>query len=147
MLDPMTVLYAEDLDEDILIMERAFQMSHTPLKLQTVRDGRQAIQYLSGVPPFTSRAQHPLPFLLLLDLKMPAIGGLEVLEWIRQHPVLVDMTIYVLSSSMRREDKEAAECLGAKGFWVKKTNFTELLDLIRKFDSPEFRNGQLNIAG
>jgi hypothetical protein len=77
------ILYAEDLEDDVFMMKAASRSCGQPHTLHVVRDGQQAIQYLSGVPPYESRSRYPLPALVLLDTYMPVIGGLEVLEWLQ----------------------------------------------------------------
>jgi DNA-binding response OmpR family regulator len=63
---------------------------------------------------------------------MPQVGGFEVLEWMRSQDRFQDVAIYILSSAPRHEDQKIAIRLGANGFWIKKTNFSELLELVRR---------------
>jgi len=74
------ILLAEDDPNDVLLIQRAFQRNHVANPVQVVRDGEEALAYLSGQAPFTDRERHPLPVLMLMDLKMPRKSGLEVLE-------------------------------------------------------------------
>ncbi len=80
------ILLAEDDPNDVLLVQRAFQRTPVANPLQVVRDGEEALAYLSGQAPYADRERHPLPVLMLMDLKMPRKSGLEVLEWVRQQP-------------------------------------------------------------
>ena len=80
------VLYAEDDENDVFFMERAFSKLQLRDALRVVPNGRAALEYLSGAGVFADRTKHPLPELLLLDVKMPEMSGLEVLKWARARP-------------------------------------------------------------
>ncbi len=100
----MLILYAEDEENDVFFLERAFKIAGLPHSLCVVADGEEAIQYLAGVGPFANRTCHPLPALLLLDINMPKRTGLEVLEWLRQQSHFKSMPVLMFPSSSRRED-------------------------------------------
>ena len=80
------ILYAEDDSNDAIFMQFAFDEAKVRALLRIVHDGQEAIDYLAGTGEFADRGRHPLPTLMLLDLKMPRKGGLEVLQWMRQQP-------------------------------------------------------------
>ena len=126
-----TILYAEDLAEDIFFMEQAFQQCAVPYRLQVVRDGSQAIDYLNGEYPYNSRNQYPLPSLILLDIKMPKVGGLEVLQWLRNQSKFRTIPVYMLSSSALDLGRKNAKRLGANGYWIK-TQYEGLVDRVRQ---------------
>src|ERR1043165_7389245 len=77
-----TVLLVEDDPDDVLLTQIAFEKARLVNPLKVVRDGEEAIAYLSGEPPYDDRERFPLPILLLLDLKMPKVNGFQVLEWL-----------------------------------------------------------------
>src|SRR5579883_519275 len=93
------VLLAEDNSTDALMVRRAFTKAGLQGTLEVVEDGDQAVAYLSGQGEFASRVRHPLPELLLLDLKLPRRSGLEVLAWLRQQPGLKRLPTVLLTSS------------------------------------------------
>src|SRR3954471_14240989 len=80
--EPKVFLLVEDSAEDAFLFDTEFRKSHGP-HLCMVRDGEEAIHYLQGKAPFDNRAEFPLPQVILLDLKMPKRGGIEVLTWLR----------------------------------------------------------------
>jgi CheY-like chemotaxis protein len=91
----------------------------------------EAVEYLRGDGPFADREKHPLPDLLLLDLKMPRKNGFEVLEWVRQQPGLKRLPVVVLTSSMQDLDINRAYELGANTYLVKPANYEALVDLVK----------------
>src|SRR5688572_11466340 len=108
-----TILLVEDEANDALLLERAFKRAELSPNLKVVTDGDQAVQYLGGEGKYNDRTQFPIPSLLLLDLKLPRRSGLEVLEWIRQHPDLKTLPVIVLTSSRDTDDIDKAYDLGA----------------------------------
>src|SRR5262245_26928604 len=98
------ILLAEDREDDILLLPRAFARGEIQNPLFVVRDGEEAISYLSGIGKYANRAEHPLPDLLLLDLKMPRADGFEVLRWIRQQAGLSSLRVVVLTASDQIRD-------------------------------------------
>jgi CheY-like chemotaxis protein len=128
---PSVILLAEDLESDVLLVRRALKQARIVNPLQVVNDGEQAIAYLKGEGKYANRGEYPLPSLLLLDLKMPRVNGLEVLSWTRSQPGLKDLRIVVLSGSKELEDVNRAYHLGANTFLVKPTEFDELVALMQ----------------
>ncbi len=126
-----TILLAEDNDNDICIMRRAFDRAGITNPLQVVTDGEQAIAYLEGQVPYLDRTRYPLPVVLLLDLKMPKLNGLEVLEWARQRPELEHLTVHVLSASSRAVDVGRASQLGANAYIIKPSRFEDLVAMLK----------------
>jgi CheY-like chemotaxis protein len=113
------VLLAEDDENDIELLKRAFKQTHVENPLQIVRDGEEAIEYLKGEGKFSERQKYPLPTLVLLDLKMPRKDGFEVLRWIREQPSLKALRVLVLTTSSDIRDVTKAYKLGANSFLVK----------------------------
>jgi CheY-like chemotaxis protein len=128
---PDTILLAEDSPEDVLFMRRALERIGSEISLEVVEDGQQAIDYLTGVGAFSDRVSHPLPDLVLLDLKLPLISGHEVLQWIRSEPNLKSTIVVVLTSSDHPSDIKLAYALGANSFLSKPSNPAHLTELLR----------------
>jgi CheY-like chemotaxis protein len=118
-MNKFAVLYAEDEETDVMILQHAFTKAGISNRLQTVRDGKEAMDYLAGKAPFNDRAQHPLPGLVLLDLKLPYLSGLEVLVWLRQQKHLRRVPVLIFSSSSRPDDIAKCYDAGANGYLVK----------------------------
>jgi CheY-like chemotaxis protein len=120
----------EDDDNDVLLMRRAWAKSEVQNPLRVVTDGREALAYLSGEEAYANRLDHPMPCLVLLDLKMPKMTGLDVLRWIRSRPVLQGLRVIVLSSSKQPPDINAAHALRIDAYLVKAGRFDEWLAMV-----------------
>ena len=126
------VLLVEDDAGDVLFMRRAWRQAGHEAPLVDVGDGEQAVAYLSGQAPYGDRARHPYPTLVLLDLKIPLLPGLDVLQWIRGNPGAKDLRVVVLTSSEEPGDVARARQLGITDYIVKPTGYAELLGIVRK---------------
>jgi CheY-like chemotaxis protein len=113
------ILLAEDDENDVFFMKRALQKASVDFPLHVVKDGQEALDYLSGAGKFSDRHQHPLPALILLDLKMPFLNGFDVLAWINTQPSLKSIPVVVLTSSSEERDRQKAAQFGAKSYFVK----------------------------
>jgi CheY-like chemotaxis protein len=129
--DTAVILLAEDEEDDILLVRRAFKKAHILNPLYVVRDGEQVIAYFKGEGIYANRPEFPLPTLLLLDLKMPRKNGFEVLEWIRSQPSLRRLRVIVLTSSEAMRDLNRAYELGANSFLVKPADFQDFVAVIQ----------------
>jgi CheY-like chemotaxis protein len=118
-MKPDLILIAEDNDDHVLLLRRALKKGAVVNPIFVVGDGEEAISYLAGKGKYADRYEYPLPGLLLLDLKMPGKDGFEVLQWIRQEPVLRRLRIVVLTTSDDPGDVNRAYDLGANSFIVK----------------------------
>jgi CheY-like chemotaxis protein len=125
------MLLVEDSQNDILLIERAVKQASLAATLTVVRDGDAAVEYLSGAGPYADRRRHPLPILMLLDLKLPRRSGLEVLEWRRQQPGLRRLPVAILTSSNQMSDVNRAYDLGANSYLVKPVAPAAMVDLVK----------------
>jgi CheY-like chemotaxis protein len=98
--------------------------------LKVVSDGREAIAYLSGEGQYANRVEHPLPCLVVLDLKMPRMTGLDVLRWIRSQPEHLALRVIVFSSSKEPKDINAAHRLRVDAYLVKPGQFNEWIAMV-----------------
>lgn len=135
MLDDKIILLVEDEPNDVLLIQRAFQKAGLHNTLKVVRNGDQAIEYLSGEEEYADRKRFPLPFLILLDLKMPGTDGFEVLGWARNVPSLKRLLFVVLTSSNLQSDVDKAYELGANSYLVKPVEFDDMVNLIQRFEA------------
>ena len=127
----LRILVAEDEETDVFFLRHALSRAGLPHELVVAQDGQEAIDYLSGQAPYTDRARHPLPALLLLDLKMPRMTGFDVLAWLRRRPEFKQLPAVVLTSSPDEADRRRAEQLGAAQYLVKPQNVQDLLKLVQ----------------
>jgi two-component system response regulator len=109
----LKVLVADDDPNDFLLLEVALGRAGLNCDLRLVRDGQEAIDYLAALPPYADRQCCPWPHLLILDLKMPRVGGLEVLRWIRQQENLPPVYTAVITGSTSPSDVTHCYALGA----------------------------------
>lgn len=123
------MLYAEDEDSDVLLLQMGFQLAGVRCRIMNVNDGQKAIQYLDGLPPFDNRSQYPLPQLVLLDLNLPRENGFEVLAWIRRHQGVASLPVVVYTSSILAEDCEKATSLGADDYILKRCEMNEIAEV------------------
>jgi two-component system, response regulator len=120
MEEPLRILLIEDQPDQALLLQQALKEDSSFSLLQVLKSGEEAIAYLSGAGGFADRAAYPFPFLMLLDLKMPGIGGFGVLRWLQTHPeVNQKLHTVVLTSAESSHEIELAGQLGAKDYWVK----------------------------
>jgi CheY-like chemotaxis protein len=98
-------------------MEQAWEKAGLPNALYIVRDGQEALDFLSGEGLFVDRAVHPMPGLVLLDLKLRRFHGLQVLQWIREQPTTRALRVIILSSS--NQERDTAKALGITDYWLK----------------------------
>jgi CheY-like chemotaxis protein len=125
-----TILLVEDEESDVFFMRQALQEAGALNPLQVASDGQQAIDYFKGTGNFANREEFPLPCLVLLDLKLPRVMGLDVLKWIRQQPGIA-VIVVILSSSREEADISTAYCLGANGYLVKPHDLKQLTDMAK----------------
>jgi CheY-like chemotaxis protein len=131
---PFTILHVEDDPNDVLLVNRAIQKTNSAIVVRSVEDGDQALAYLSGKDRFGERDEHPLPNLVLLDLKLPRKSGLEVLGWIRQQAPLKRMIVVIFTSSKHDQDINLAYELGANSYLVKPVGFEALQETVKQID-------------
>jgi len=129
-----TILLAEDNPDDIVLIQAAFKQAGSPYRLEVVRNGAEAIQYLAGEGPYSDRTRYPQPFLLLLDLKMPVKTGFEVLEWIRKQPALDRLLVVILSGSNISADLWKADQLGTNSYLVKAGPYKQLVFFLQSLN-------------
>ena len=127
-----TILVADDDQNDVFFLRRAFQKSGVNHAVIAVSDGQQAIDYLQGEADYGDRARYPVPVLLLLDLKMPKVDGLEVLRQLKGDETLKRIPVVMLTSSREETDLVKSYRLGANAYVVKPVGFEQFADAIRQ---------------
>lgn len=130
------IALVEDNEDDVFFMQRALRAADIPNPLVVLRDGGMAKEYLSGAGIYADRDRHPLPCLVLLDLKLPDIHGTELLKWIRAHPAVATVVVIVLTTSGEQRDIARAYALGANSYLIKPPgaeNLQEQMKALRFF--------------
>jgi CheY-like chemotaxis protein len=113
---PSPILIADDDDDDIFFAVRALKKAGITTPILTCNSGNELVDTLSGL---LADAKGVLPRVVFLDVKMPLMGGLEALKWIRSQKRLNEVPVVMLSGSKEPRDTELARCLGADGYLVK----------------------------
>jgi DNA-binding response OmpR family regulator len=125
-----TILLVEDEENDVFFLQQAMQKAGVLNPLRVASNGQEAIDYFQGTGKFANRAEFPLPYLVLLDLKLPHVMGLDVLKWIRQQPEVAPIVV-ILSSSREEADIATAYRWGANGYLVKPPDVSQLTKMAK----------------
>ncbi|MBD2199698.1 MULTISPECIES: response regulator [Calothrix] len=120
------LLLVEDEPGNILLIKRAMSKLKLNIQIQAVEDGEQAVNYLK---------KSPLPQLILTDIKMPRMNGIELLAWIKQQPEFSQLPVIMFSSSGEIEDINQATALGASSYIVRPGSFAELVEVMQQITS------------
>jgi two-component system, response regulator len=130
-MDDKFVLLVEDNPDDVALTQVAFRKCRITNKMAVVSDGEEATDFLFNRGKYAHRDQGRNPALVLLDLKIPCISGLEVLQQIRTNEKTSAVPVVVLTSSVEESDREKSLQLGASSFYVKPVDFDEFLRLVQ----------------
>lgn len=125
-----TILEVDDDPNDVFLLQHALRKAGVANPIQVASDGQQAINYLQGAGKFADRAKFPFPCLVLMDLKLPLVMGLEVLRWIRQQPWM-PLPVIMLTASGSEADIAEAYHLGANAFLTKPSEACKLEEMVR----------------
>ena len=126
------VLMVEDDDGDILMTKEAFEYYKVQNRLHVVTDGEQALQFLRRQGPY---ADAPRPGLILLDVNLPRVSGLEVLAELKNDPDLLVIPVVMLTTSRAEEDIVRSYSLHANAFVTKPVDFEHFMEAIRQIDN------------
>jgi CheY-like chemotaxis protein len=124
MTAPVRILVAEDNEDHLFFITRALRgMENVTFEVEAVQDGAEALDFVYQRGRFKDRKR---PHMILLDLKMPRVQGLEVLEVLKADPVLKSIPIAVLTSSDRKQDVDASYQAGGNSYVIKQPTFQGL---------------------
>jgi len=124
------ILLVDDDANDVELTLAAFHEVRLANRIEVARSGREALDLLFGSPPRPDGGRHPLPDLILLDLKMPGIDGLQILRQVKDTPVLCRIPVIILTSSREEGDLAMSYDSGANSYLVKPVSFEGMLEIV-----------------
>ena len=125
------VLLVEDNDDDAMLAIRGFKKQKLANKLHRVEDGEEALDFIFGKGKYDGRPVNNIPKVILLDLKMPKVDGLEVLKAIRSDDRTKNIPVVVMTSSKEEKDITESYNLGVNSYIVKPVNFQKFAESIK----------------
>lgn len=131
-LNDVEILIVEDNPNDAEMALRALRKNNIANHVLVVTDGEEALDFIFGKGNFTSRQVSARPKLILLDLKLPKIDGLEVLKEIKNNPVTKIIPVVMLTSSKEETDIVKSYELGVNSYIVKPVNFDKFVEAVRE---------------
>lgn len=129
-IEPTHILLVEDDPNDVELIQLALNNYNFVNQMHIVEDGEQALHYLIGREGEPATA--PLPRMVLLDLKLPKVEGIQVLEALRRHPRTHDLVVVVMTSSAENQDLQACYELGVNSYIVKPLDFQQFVNVARQ---------------
>jgi two-component system response regulator len=126
-----TILLVEDNPDDVKLTLRAFKRNNMLNPIVVARDGVEALDFLFARDAYAERAGKPPPTLVILDLKLPKLDGLEVLRAIRGDDRTKFIPVVILTSSKEQQDLMQGYALGANSYVRKPVDFTEFMEAVR----------------
>jgi hypothetical protein len=132
MTEPVPILLVEDNPADVELTLRAFKQRKLSNPIAVVRDGEEALDYVHRRGRFAGDA--PIPGVILLDLRLPKVDGLEVLREVKAHPVYRNIPVVVLTTSAEDRDIKKSYELGAASYIVKPVEFEKFLEVVKRID-------------
>jgi|ERR1041385_2814845 CheY-like chemotaxis protein len=147
-MDNDTLLLVEDDLSDARLIIRAIQKAQIPIRVVHVKNGDEAVAYLSHQPPYESVLSYPLPCFILMDLKLPRRSGLEVLQWMREQQSGVErVPVIMLTSSHHAVDIRRAYDLGVNSYLVKPESSDQLFRMMSSLKEYWFTFNRGPICG
>ena len=126
------ILLVEDNPDDEALTLRALRKNNIGNDVMVARDGAEALDYLFGTGPYAGRDASDIPPVVLLDLKLPKVDGLEVLRRLRADERTKLLPVVILTSSNEEEDRLKSYDLGANSYVRKPVNFSEFIEAVRQ---------------
>ncbi len=126
------ILLVEDNEMDVELTMDAFRENRLVNHIEVAHDGEEALAYLLGKGDFADRLRHPLPDIILLDLKMPKVDGFEVLKIVKSTPTIKRIPTIILTSSKDEGDRIMGYDSGANSYLVKPVSFEGFLDIVKQ---------------
>ena len=128
------ILLVEDNPNDVELTLHALQRNHVTNPVEVVRDGEEALEFIFCTGAYADRDIENSPRLILLDLKLPKVDGLEVLQRVKEDPRTHDIPVVVLTSSREEPDVTRAYELGVNSYIVKPVDWEQFAEAVRRLD-------------
>jgi two-component system, response regulator len=126
------ILLVEDNPKDVELTLRAFERANLTNRIHVARDGAEALEFLFCEGPHAGRRMDDAPKVVLLDLKLPKVDGLEVLQRLKGDPRTKSIPVVVLTSSREQRDVVESYDLGVNSYIVKPVNFEQFLESVQR---------------
>jgi two-component system response regulator len=131
-MNDIEILFAEDSNDDAMLTMRALKKSGFANKVHHVKDGAEALDFMYCTGAYANRDSTTNPKLILLDLKMPKMGGMEVLEKLKSDPALKSIPVIILTSSKEDPDIQRCYALGANSYIAKPVESDNFFNVIKE---------------
>jgi two-component system, response regulator len=131
-MKPITILLIEDNPDHALIIEQGLKVNSILNQIKVARDGQEALDYLYHQGAYADPEAAPRPGLILLDIKLPKMSGLDILQRIKQDPALKPIPVVMLTSSEQEADMKKSYEYGANSYITKPIQFTEFMQKVRQ---------------
>jgi two-component system response regulator len=128
------ILLVEDNPSDVGLTKRAFEQHRIHNELVVVEDGQEALDYLFGTGAYAGRDTSVMPAVILMDLKLPKVDGLEALRRIRSHDLTKRLPVVILTSSREEQDVAMSYDLGANSYIRKPVDFQQFAEAVRALE-------------
>ena len=129
--EPFNILLVEDNPAHAELVRRSFENNRVANKIYLVDDGVKALDYLYQRNEYSDQNQYPKPHVVLLDLRLPKIDGLEVLKQIKQSEHLATLPVVILTTSVNEEDSAKAYEYHANSYVIKPVDFQKFTELMK----------------
>ena len=133
-MDQTTILLIEDNPDDVELTLHAFQKNNMANEVVVAGDGAEALDYLFGTGKYAGRDAHMPPALILLDLQLPKIGGMEVLRKVREDERTKRIPVVIMTTSDEEEDIVNGYNGGANSYLRKPVDFTEFMNAVKQLE-------------
>jgi len=132
--EPSNILLVEDEEAHAELTVRAIRKAGNANRIDVLTDGEDALDYVFNRGKYADKTKYPLPGLIMLDIKLPGIDGIEVLTQIKEHPVLKKIPVIMLTTSDREEDICRSYVHCANSYLTKPVGFKEFEEMIMQVD-------------
>jgi CheY-like chemotaxis protein len=131
------IVIVDDREDDCVLLERELRSQGVTNPITRFTDGEKALKFLKGDGIYANRTKHPLPCILMLDLKMPRVSGFDILEWLQVNPLPRKCLVLVVSELHTIGEINRAYHLGANSYLIKPSLPAELRECLKSF--PQFK--------